>query len=135
MNQPNHITVSPAKLEKTNGHIGTAGSVWELATTGATTLGLAPALFRHVSDFMVHRDGFKHITNVLSGIVVLMVAYLTICNISPMFAARNIPVVIVGMFPILASFGMFLGVLISEPMSLLRVLYLIGMFTTLILGV
>lgn len=134
-NQHTHLTVSPAKIEKAEGNIGNAGNVWELLTTGATTFALAPALFRHVSDFMVHRDGFKHITNVLSGIAVLLIAYLTICNLSPMFSTGNIPVVIVGMFPILASFGMFLGVLISEPMSLLRVLYLIGMFTTLILGV
>lgn len=135
MSQPNHITVSPAKLEKTNGHIGTAGNVWELVATGSTVFSLAPALFRHVADFMVNRDGFKHITNVLSGIAVLLVAYLTIDNISPMLESGNIPVVIAGMFPILASLGMFLGVLISEPLSLLRVLYLSGMFTTLILGV
>lgn len=134
-NQPTHLTVSPAKLEKTNGHIETAGNLAELIATGATTFGVLPALFRHVSDFMVNRDGFKVITNVLSGIAVLLIAYLTISNLLPMFNTGNIPVIIVGLFPILASFGMFLGVLISDPLSLLRVLYLFGMASTLILGV
>lgn len=44
--QPNHLTVSPAKLEKTNGHIETAGNLAELIATGATTFGVLPVDYR-----------------------------------------------------------------------------------------
>lgn len=96
---------------------------------------ISPTLFKQVSDFMSNREGFKHITNVLSGIIVLLLVTLTIDNLSDVIADGNVPVIITGMFPIFASIGMFVGVLIVEPMSLLRVLYLFGMFTTLLLGV
>ena len=100
----------------------------ENATQGATGV-LAYLKTRDYSKV------YQIATNILSGIAVLLIAYLTTQNLTPMFNAGNIPVVIAGMFPVLASFGMFLGVLISEPMSLLRVLYLFGMFATLVLGV
>lgn len=131
MNQPNHITVSPAKLEKTNGHIGTAGSVWELATTGATTLGLAPALFRHVADFAVRAELFKHVTN---GIGLLAVLFYAV-NFSNVMASDNHIYAVYQLFPVFASLAITTTLWTTPANSLLRVLYIVGLYTISWMGV
>ena len=78
MNQPNHITISPAKLEKRNEQVGSAGNLWELLTTGATTFALAPALLKHVADFAVRVDWqqvFVVTARLLVSIGLLITAY------------------------------------------------------------
>jgi len=77
---------------------------------------------------------FKIATNFLSGIVALTIVYLTIYNITPAINSGNYAVIITGMFPAITSFAMFIGTLISPPTSLIRILYIVGMFFTLILG-
>ena len=131
VNQPNHITVSPAKLEKRNEQVGNAGNVWELLTTGATTFALAPAMFKYVADFAVRAELFKHITN---GIGLLAVLFYAV-NFSNVMASDNHIYAVYQLFPVFASLAITTTLWTTPANSLLRVLYIVGLYTISWMGV
>ncbi len=77
---------------------------------------------------------FQIVTNILAALILLFIGYHVKTTLLPYWQTVNIPALIIGMFPIIASFGMFIGVLISDKLSLMRIAYLFTMFSTVFLG-
>ncbi|UJS23888.1 hypothetical protein [Thiothrix winogradskyi] len=114
MNQPNHLTVSPSKIEKTHGHVGTAGN-----------------LFRHVADFAARAELFKHVTNGIGSLAVLFYAV----NFSDVVAGDNYIYAVYQLFPVFAALAIVTTLWTTPANSLLRVLYIVGLYTISWMGV
>jgi hypothetical protein len=76
---------------------------------------------------------FATVTNVVAGIGFILSAYFNIEHLKP--HTDNIPLLVAGSFPILASGGMLLGVVLANKRSITRILFIVGMVAVQALGV
>jgi hypothetical protein len=76
---------------------------------------------------------YMHITNVTALVLTAYIAYETKQALTP--HVGNIPVLIAGSFPIVASTAIAVLTFFSEKNSLLRIFYLMGIYTSSWLGV
>lgn len=76
---------------------------------------------------------YMHITNVIALVLAVYIAYETKQALTPHIG--NIPVLIAGSFPIVASSAIAVLTFFSERDSLLRIFYLMGIYTSSWMGV
>jgi hypothetical protein len=76
---------------------------------------------------------YATVTNVIAGIGFVLSAYFTVETLK--LHSDNIPLLVAGSFPILASGGMLLGVVLANKRSITRILFIVGMFAVQALGV
>lgn len=76
---------------------------------------------------------YMHITNVIALVLTAYIAYETKQALTPHIG--NIPVLIAGSFPIVASVAIAVLAFFSEKDSLLRIFYLMGIYTSSWMGV
>ena len=76
---------------------------------------------------------YMHITNVIALVLTAYIAYETKQALTPHIG--NIPVLIAGSFPIVASSAIAVLTFFSEKDSLLRIFYLMGIYTSSWMGV
>lgn len=76
---------------------------------------------------------YMHITNVIALVLTAYIAHETKQTLTPHIG--NIPVLIAGSFPIVASSAIAVLTFFSEKDSLLRIFYLMGIYTSSWMGV
>ena len=76
---------------------------------------------------------FATITNAIAAIGFILSAYFTIQNLK--IHGDNIPVLVAGSFPLIASAGMLLGVVLADKRDIKRILFIFGMVAVQALGV
>jgi hypothetical protein len=78
------------------------------------------------------KNAYPLITTIIGIVVFFGVAIATSNNLQNI--PLNIPVLVMGSFPVLVSIGCLMGILISDKLSILRILFIVGMLFSLILG-
>lgn len=120
-----NVMSNPLLTPDQQAHVASVRALQHFSADGRPTLALPSPETANAA--------YMHITNAIALLLALYVAYETKQALTPHIG--NIPVLIAGSFPIVASAAIAVLTFFSEKDSLLRIFYLMGIYTSSWMGV